>query len=240
MNPFVESFYRGAREALQTAKDVRALKAVSSMAHTQLDHAFAEELSRSGSTIACCAGCFYCCHLKVDVQPRDAFRIVDFIRSHFSPEKQEEVLRKAQINWEKIQPMTYHQHAGANLACPLLQDGRCSVYPVRPSTCRIHHSRRVEPCKESFDNPESLELPDEPVPAVRIALASAHYGITKAYEACGYDSKAYDINAALIEAMTNPRSEKRWRDGKAAFPKTMLAKEPDAACQPNPQIAGDL
>lgn len=45
--------------------------------------------------------------------------------------------------------------------------------------------------------------------------------------AAGFDAGPYDLAPALVEALTNPKAEKRWRDGKAAFAKNMRAKEPD-------------
>jgi hypothetical protein len=33
----------------------------------------------------------------------------------------------------------------------------------------------------------------------------------------GFDSDAYELAAALLEALDNPRAERRWRDGKKAF-----------------------
>jgi hypothetical protein len=33
----------------------------------------------------------------------------------------------------------------------------------------------------------------------------------------GLDAGPYDLNGALLEALTHPRAERRWRDGKKAF-----------------------
>jgi Fe-S-cluster containining protein len=225
MNPFLDKFYEDTAAELQTVKDKDGLKTVCSKAQRKLDEVFAAELFRSTATIACCSGCYYCCHVKVDIQPRDAFLIVDFIRERFSPERQADVLRTAHENWDKIKPMTVDQHFMAVLPCPLLEQGKCSVYQVRPSSCRIAHSQRVEPCKQSVEHPDLPEESIELVPNLRFATAGAHLGISRAFEKSGYDSQPYDLNAALIEATENPSSEKRWRDGKKAFPQNMLAKD---------------
>jgi Fe-S-cluster containining protein len=161
----------------------------------------------------------------VDVHPRDIFLIADFIRNQFSPAKQADVLNKAQENWKKIEPMTLDQHLNAGLTCPLLDEGKCSVYPVRPDSCREAHSLQSEPCKKVFENPASTEDFAEQIASVKLATSITHIGISKAFEEAGYDSQPYDLNAALIQAMQNPACEKRWRDGKTAFQKNMLAKD---------------
>lgn len=224
MNVFLERSYKETAKELQSAKTKEELKAVSSRAHKKLDEVFATEFSRSEMTIACCAGCYYCCHVKVDVQPREIFLISDFIRSRFSLAKQADVLNKAQEYWKKIEPMTAKEHLYANLPCPLLENGKCSVYPVRPAMCRIHHSRRVEPCKELFERPETLTEPER-MPSLWRATSSTNVGTSTAFESAGYDSQPYDMNAALIQALQNSSSERRWRDGKLAFPNNMLAKD---------------
>ena len=38
-----------------------------------------------------------------------------------------------------------------------------------------------------------------------------------AARAAGLDADAYDLNVALLEALDNPKAERRWRDGKKAF-----------------------
>jgi Fe-S-cluster containining protein len=223
-----QRFYFKTLEALNSKTKPQDLKTTISNSQKDIDNLFNEQLAVSGSKIACCAGCFYCCYIKVDVMPREAFLITDFIRSNFSPERQQAVLNKAKENWKKIEPMTYSEQFVANLPCPLLENGRCSVYSTRPVLCRIHHSTKVEPCKESFEQPEMLNQPDYYVKNVRFATARAFIATNKAFENLGYDTKAYDINAALIECFSNPHAEKRWRKGKSAFPKSMIAKEPQS------------
>ena len=221
-----ERFYFKTLDALTSKTKPQDLKKTLSNARKDTDNLLNEELLSSGSKIACCAGCFYCCHLKVDVMPGEAFIIADFIRTNFSTEKQQSVLTKAKSNWEKVEPMTYSEQFVANLPCPLLDNGVCSVYPVRPGLCRIHHSTKVEPCKESFEEPELLSQPDYYVNNVRLATARSFIATNKALENLGFDTKAYDINGALIECFSNPHAEKRWRKMKSAFPKNMIAKEP--------------
>jgi Fe-S-cluster containining protein len=229
MNAILESCYSGALADLRVARDGKQLKAVQSKAHAVVDQIFGSELERSGMSIACKSGCCFCCYLKVDIHPSEAFLIADYVRANFSPEQKRTVEEKARENWTKIEPMTLDQHFGSNLPCPLLFDGKCSVYAVRPSGCRMFHAQTVRTCKESFDHPEDLSSPNSEIPDVKIATASAQSGVNEAYKQTGHDAEAYDLNPALVEALTNPKSERRWRDGKTAFPKNMRSKKPPGA-----------
>jgi len=226
MNSFFESFYSNATAALKRVKDARDLKAVQAKANEEIDRVFSSVLARSGSAIACREGCSFCCYLKVDIHAGEAFLIADYIRAHFSESARHFVEEKARENWVKIEPMTLNEHFSVNLPCPLLKDGRCSVYSVRPAACRMFHAQTIQTCQESFEQPHDLTAPDSPVPAVRIACGSAHLGVTKAFEDAGYDANAYDLNPAILEALGNSHSERRWRDKKGAFPRNMRAKEP--------------
>ena len=225
MNPFFNRFYDYTARSLRAAKGKSGLNAVCSQAHKELDKVFAAELAQSGQQLACCSGCSYCCHIKVDAQPREIFLIADFIRARFSAEKQIDILKRAKENWSKIEPMTLDQHFKAGLPCPLLENEKCSVYQVRPSGCRNAHSLRAEPCKAYLENPESTEIFAEQLLDLKVATVRANLGASAAFEAGGYDSQPYDLNAALIETFENPSCERRWRDKKSAFPKNMVAKD---------------
>lgn len=232
---FYKPFYDSTAKSLESTKDRVGLKRASLGTLAWLDRLFADGLAGLGASVACKSGCFYCCHLKVDVLPQDIFPIVDYMRKNFSPEKQEAVIQKARENWKKIEPMTLKEHFAANLPCPLLENGTCSVYSVRPAACRIDHSRSVESCKKSYENPHlpEEELPNDYIPQIRMAQSLAWDGIKAALQAHGYDSNAYDLNGALVEAYTNPKSEKRWGDKKTAFPRNMRAKKAEGEGEPN-------
>jgi Fe-S-cluster containining protein len=225
MHPFLEKIDQETGNELRSAKNRQDLKAVYSNVHKWTDEAFNSELSRSGMTIACCAGCYYCCYLKVDVQPGEIFLIADFVRNRFPEVRRIKILNKAKENWKKIEPLTSEQHLNAALPCPLLEEGKCSVYSVRPNACRQAHSMRAEPCKKFVENPETSEEFAELITNVKAATSIISLGTSIAFEKAGYDSQPYDLNAALIQALENPRAEKRWWDKKQAFPNIMVAKD---------------
>lgn len=228
MNP-VQSAYAAFRSGssleISKSKSVLDLKKAAQTARSKLDPLFAQGLKATSSTVACCAGCAYCCYLKVDVHAHEIFSIVDYLRRNKSVVEIEAIASAAEANKKKVRPMTEQEQLGTNIRCPLLnQDNTCSVYPVRPALCRSKHSVSVQPCKESFDDPQDLESPSGDVPEIKMVLSGAIKGINDSWSEAGYDDRAYDLNGALLEALSSLRPESRWRDKKKAFTDSALEK----------------
>lgn len=222
---FLGSYHAAARSAVRAAKSAGELKAVTASALRDLDQRIAEGVIRLRTSIACCPGCCYCCYLKVDVTPSEAFLLADHVRKNFAEDEINAVLAMADENRRRIFPMSLNQHLAANLPCPFLRVRECSVYPVRPARCRMFHAQTVRTCQASFEQPEKLDIPDSQVRQLCTVLELAHFALDQAYELEGYDTRSYDLNAAVLEALRDPRCERRWRNKKRAFARTALAKD---------------
>jgi Fe-S-cluster containining protein len=229
-NPFAALYNRVAQSVLadlRSAKTPEAKRKVLQRAYASVDALGDQILARSGTQLACCSGCAFCCYFKVDVRAQQAFLIADYIRRYFTSEEIAAVVKKAKKNVDLIALMSAAEQEATNIECALLKDGRCSVYPVRPLACRKHHAQDVRPCKFAYDHPDQPDHPQAQktyFPPYASALSVVAKAIHAAYTEAGYDSNAYDLNAAIVEALTNPKSEKRWRDGKNAFSSNALAK----------------
>jgi Fe-S-cluster containining protein len=120
----------------------------------------------SGYTVSCTRGCnSCCCHLVEDVNSFEAAIITDFLRTTI-PERIPGILKRCESDCrelerlEKLVVLKLREHdvtpAGPLVdpidlllsvfyqmrrPCPLLsEDGSCSIYEVRPLTCRIYVS----------------------------------------------------------------------------------------------------
>lgn len=228
MDPDVKAFaaFRaGAADRLAQSKSVLDFKKVAVEGLKKIDRAFQDGLTATGTSIACKSGCFYCCYLKVDVHAHEVFPIVDYIRKTKSPERVSQIVNEAAANMERIAPMTLNEHFAANLRCPLLEaDSTCGVYPVRPAGCRTKHSLNVQPCEDSYNDPSDLNSPLGDDPNLKAVMDSAVAGIVAAWDAAGFDVRAYDLNRALFEGLTSSHAESRWKSGKKAFSSAALAK----------------
>lgn len=77
-----------------------------------------------GDQIRCGAGCFACCH-----PPDSLFQV--------EAETLEQAVRELPTEMKaRIQERLTEYKADPSLLCPLLEDGKCTVYHARPSICR--------------------------------------------------------------------------------------------------------
>jgi hypothetical protein len=55
-------------------------------------------------------------------------------------------LGMAAIEFHRLRRATPRRLVGKTLACPLLKQGRCTVYAVRPTICRLWGATETMPC----------------------------------------------------------------------------------------------
>ncbi len=113
---------------------------------------------------ACRTGCGHCCNIAVEITQREAAAIGAV--AHISPK----VLPVADN--ETVDRMRQGIDLYRDAPCPFLRDQQCSVYEVRPSVCRAHHSLNEdnEQCKMSTPSQES-SVPSFNLKAPLYALA---------------------------------------------------------------------
>lgn len=167
--------------------------------------------------LACCEGCGVCCSLRVDVFAHEVFLIAHHIRSHFSGEEISSLMVRLAAHSEEVTPLTPFEHATRNVRCPLLIEGRCTIYAARPHSCRRHHSQDFATCQFTFDHPTDLESPAAHDRELFRALTEAMQQNIDVYFQLGFDTTIYELGTALNEALNVPTSEPRWRNRDQAF-----------------------
>jgi len=93
-----------------------------------------------------CGNCSHCCYADVDLTNIEASIILAFIE-----ESNLDIKYNEEIN-------VFNKKA-----CPLLKDGLCQVYEVRPLICRLHNSDDKKACAEDkshgqFSEPNIIGL----------------------------------------------------------------------------------
>jgi Fe-S-cluster containining protein len=111
------------------------------------DHATELELARlrfkEGIVPSCRPGCFACCGQHVLATAVEARALVEYVRREFSAAEIRALKHRA-LRWHRwdrrrLQPVTSGRTSKEDPPpCPLLISGICSVYPMRPLTCRTH------------------------------------------------------------------------------------------------------
>ncbi len=182
-----------------------------------LDSLNTSMIEEHGTILACRAGCSICCSLRVDTFAHEIFLIARHIRARFSPEASGALLARLGAHSTKVTQMTPFAHATTNLQCAMLVDGRCSVYSVRPHSCRRHHSMDVAACQFTYDHPTDLETPAAHDRDLFRALTEAMRQNIEAYAELGYDHTFYELGSALHEALTDAAAWERWQAKEQAF-----------------------
>jgi Fe-S-cluster containining protein len=177
----------------------------------------AKVIARDDVELACARGCSYCCHLRVEIRPHDAFVLAHHVRTRFTAEQRARAMARLEENLERIARLTPEQHERANIPCAFLEDGACSVYEARPATCRKYYSVSVATCRNSFEDPSAPLTGEIEHEQVRLAGNAVALGYAKGLEDAGYDATLYELHYAVHKALTHPKAERRYRDGKRAF-----------------------
>lgn len=151
----------------------------------------------------CKAGCSHCCHLRVEVLDAEALQIAEEVRRRPADERAALLERlQDQAEIRHTEPAMVRSVSG----CAFLVEGLCSIYSVRPATCRKGHSLAVQQCREAASQlPQNLQ-----VIAESEALIA---GISGAYREAGLTSAGRELSAAVLLALTDDAAQSKWYAG---------------------------
>jgi Fe-S-cluster containining protein len=174
-------------------------------------------IASTSSTLACKSGCWYCCHFLVEARAEEVLQIADYVNSRFTKEQVQQLRERLANNAAILRQMSREQQLSANLACAFLQDGKCSVYNLRPMRCRSFHATDVTGCKQAYEQPGNLDIKSSLLPQL-LYTAEAHIkGSRQAFEQAGYDNTTYELNAAMELALTDSTPKRQFEKREPAF-----------------------
>lgn len=172
---------------------------------------------------ACARGCAHCCTLHVSISAPEAIVLGAFLRDTTAPDVLAALRAKLEAFARAVRPLDQAARVRAKLACPLLVDGACSVYPVRPLVCAGASSLDAQACARALDDPES-GIPIEPI--VHGVMRAMQLGLATAISARALDVGRYELSGALVIALA-PTAASRWLAGERIFSRS----EADAATE---------
>jgi len=164
--------YRKNRQRQAARISVTAQERFVQGVYAGVDEAAGRELDRldreDGVAPSCKPGCFQCCGQHILMNPAEAHALAQFVRRNFS---QTEIrgLRQRTQRWHAQDEIRLGRSPAPALSesadpcccalfCPLLVEGKCSAYPVRPVICRTHFvSSHPSSCRPSFDSQPEAE-----------------------------------------------------------------------------------
>jgi Fe-S-cluster containining protein len=207
-----------AQEYAQARDEIATLGVIAAYQRSCARHDVRLATAPDAATLACKAGCSWCCHFSVDVRPVEAFSILEFIAQNLPPQEQERVRKEIEANYEVLKHLSDLERVQQNLKCAFLDAGRCTIYAARPQTCRNYHATDVTGCQKTFAEPDNLDIDPDFAPLVYQAGGAHVDAFSKALGDAGYDIAAYELNAALMAVMANPaRTQQRFIDKQPPF-----------------------
>ncbi len=193
-----------ADETQHAQADIAELGAVPAYRRSLQRHDARLANAADANTLACKAGCAWCCHFSVDVRPVEVLNIVEFVQQNFSSEAQQQLRIEVQANSDVLSQLNDMQRMQHNIKCPFLIDSRCSIYAARPQTCRNYHATSAVGCQQSYEQPDNFDIAPEYAPLVYQSGAAHVDAFSKVMQDIGYDIAAYELNSALNAALTDP------------------------------------
>ncbi|WDI41172.1 YkgJ family cysteine cluster protein [Bremerella sp. P1] len=186
----------------------------------QLQLGYLDKSSQKGER-ECQAGCSGCClSAQVDVTGIEAIAVSDYLRTCVD----RPTLSQIQSRLERSTQRRIDQMRGTArqlpLACSMLgNDGRCTVYPVRPIICSGVFSTDRDAC---LDAEQTAKVGDfsSTIPLDNDAI-QATGGISGTLQRIlvehGLDGNLYEFNSAVLAAITEKNSLNRFLAGEDLF-----------------------
>lgn len=165
--------------------------------------------------IACKPGCAFCCKFRISVLPIEALRIAQHVESEFSDEEKAGLRERVGAYIEQLNELHGMARVDTPIDCPFLgEEGRCTIYDVRPLACRMHHSQDRAACERALTDP-STEVPI--IPDFAKATMPVARGLHRGSRAAGKFSDDLEFVPAIRIAIEEPDAEERWLKGEPVF-----------------------
>jgi len=212
------------RERKLALDEIGTLGVVRAFENSQQRHDARIASAPDVGTLACGAGCSWCCYFTVDVRPVEVFRILDFVEQSFTAEEKTRLYAEVRANRALLEKLDDDERVTRNLKCPFLREGRCSIYAARPQSCRNYHATNVAGCQQSYEEPDNLDIDPDFAPYVYQAGGAHVEAFSNAMSEAGYDVNAYELNGALDAAVSDPAARGRFERRLPPFT-TLTAEE---------------
>jgi Fe-S-cluster containining protein len=156
--------------------------------YSSADEAAGRELNRlcveEGVIPTCKPGCFHCCGQHILTSVVEAKALAHYIKREFQRGEIEDLRIRTQ-QWHEWDETRLGRHHAAHIDeqltfpayqyCPMLVEGKCSAYPMRPLICRTHFvCSDPQACRPSYD-PESIDV--DPVALASVKTATNPFSI---------------------------------------------------------------
>src|ERR1700689_1836216 len=117
--PFIRSILE--QENARARGEIRDLGVLRALESSQQRHDSRIAAAPDVGTLACRAGCTWCCYFTVDVRAAEVFRILDFVEQSFTPAEKARVYAEVRANSAELRMLREGERVTRNLKCPFLK-----------------------------------------------------------------------------------------------------------------------
>jgi Fe-S-cluster containining protein len=154
-------------------------------------------------TIACKAGCSFCCSLYVSATASELLLIEAYIAA-LPRAARVAVTTKVTEAFPRAQGKTMKARDRARVPCPMLtEQGLCGIYPVRPLTCRSYVSFDLPGCQADAKRPGTGTQVIRSGSLVKVRSSLFDQLITKERDR-GFAVHSYELIQGLHSLLTRP------------------------------------
>lgn len=153
--------------------------------------------SEEGVVPTCKLGCCHCCRYHILTNIAEAYTLAQYIKREWSVNQINDLRTRTQQwhVWDNSRPGRYPSGAigeqsdlsNYDPCCPLLVNGACSAYGLRPVVCRTHFVCSPPLSCRAANDPESTEDPPVVLTSVVTAISPLTLAIRNHIEKAGLD-----------------------------------------------------
>jgi hypothetical protein len=206
-------------DALASGTDRAGLAALTANVTGYLEAAMAElrRYNPPPTPLACRAGCDHCCHNPITTTPLQVLAIAETLRDDLGEAALAALRRRLDQVLAAQSAEGWTAWALRRPRCPLLQDGGCIAYSVRPFGCRGWTSLDRAACAADLarDGLEAVSVPFY-LPQAKIAT-SIQAGVEAGLGHAGYPADPVELAAGLALALATLDASARWLAGEPIF-----------------------
>jgi Fe-S-cluster containining protein len=177
--------------------------------------------------VACRAGCDHCCYQSVGVTPPEALAIFDHLSRTLSDAEMERTAAQVAAHRARTRGLSTAERFSPQHPCVFLDvaGGRCTVYEVRPLSCRGMNSLDAGECEQRLRDPAARaaflaagvggQSYREPIRAFHAVSAGMQLGASELH---GLDMRPLDLVAAMDLLLNGAEAiPDEWIAGGASF-----------------------
>jgi Fe-S-cluster containining protein len=168
------------------------------------------------ATVSCRKGCAWCCHQSVMILPGEAMVLAEWIKNSCNEPEREEIIQRLKKRNQITSCMKAPEFIHFKMACAFLSEDSCSVYPVRPLSCRSFISSSESSCREEFYDPYNLNLFPKLYELPLQVSRNLNKGISAYLEEQGLLPFEWLMESMVLTAL-DPNASEEWLHGQDRF-----------------------